>query len=75
MPVSTDANAHVYTAFSFVREGDADIDEFEGTGPLLGARRFSMKEHTYAPNLAGSALVFWPLAVAASSGVLPFSAA
>jgi hypothetical protein len=70
LPLSGDASAHIYTAFSFVHEGDADLDEYASTVPPLGAFTVEIAGHRYAPYLPGNALVFAPVAaLAALAGV------
>lgn len=77
VPVSSDATAHVYTAFSFVREGDADLDEYARARPPFEARAFVAADgHVYSPYLSGLALIFAPIAALATvAGIDPASSA
>lgn len=71
-PISADASSQVQTAFSFVRQGNADIDEYVDLGWPLGARRERIGDHWYAPYTTGDALLFTPFALVADHvGVEP----
>lgn len=62
---SADATSHIQTAYSFILEGDADIDEYVGLAPPLDAFRARIGEHWYAPYTSGNALLIAPAAAVA----------
>lgn len=74
IPMSNDATTHVETAYSFLLQGNADIDEYVGVEPSLDASRMPIQGHWYAPYTSGDALLMTPAAaVALALGVGPLS--
>lgn len=63
VPASSDATGHVQTAFSFVREGNADVDEYVDLRGPAGARRMTVDGHEYSPHTIGNALIYSPVAI------------
>lgn len=61
----TDANAHVYSAWSMVWEGNAELGEFRHLRPPFEFRQHAIGDAVYAPYLPGNALLFAPLALVA----------
>jgi uncharacterized protein YqgC (DUF456 family) len=72
VPMSGDASSHVYLAYSFIREGDAEIGECLDQAPAGQCLVWAFGEHRYAPYLPGNALLLVPGAIAADAlGVGP----
>lgn len=71
-PISADATSHVETAFSFLLEGNADVDEYVAlSAPLRGAPE-RIGDHWYAPYTSGNAALFAvPALVALAAGIDP----
>jgi hypothetical protein len=71
-PISGDASSHVYLAYSFLTDGDAEIGECVTEPPLGRCLVWSFGRHQYAPYLPGNALLLTPLALGASAvGIRP----
>jgi len=74
VPVSGDASAHVYAAYSVVREGNVDLDEYGDQQPPLVYFWRDIGGHRYAPYLPGNTALFVPFALAGTAlGVEPIS--
>lgn len=67
VPISGDANSHVYLAHSLIRDGDAEIGECAAQPPPYACLVWSFGEHRYAPYLPGNALLYAPLALLAEA--------
>lgn len=73
-PVSPDASSHVYLAYSWVRDGDADLSEFAAVGPPYTFRAHNVGDRLYASYTPGNALLITPLVLIASAlGIAPAS--
>lgn len=70
--MSGDASSHVYLAYSFINDGDAEIGECLAQPASGQCLVWSFGPHQYAPYLPGNALLLTPLATAANAlGVRP----
>lgn len=70
--MSGDASSHVYLAYSFITDGDAEIGECLAQPPSGQCLVWTFGPHQYAPYLPGNALLLTPLAAAANVlGVRP----
>lgn len=71
-PISPDASSHVYLAYSWVRDGDADLREFAGAAPPYDFRAHRVGDRLYASYTPGNALLITPLVVVANAlGIAP----
>ena len=66
VPMSGDASSHVYLAYSFIRDGDAEIGECLAEPRAAQCLVWSFGAHRYAPYLPGNALLLVPLALVAN---------
>lgn len=76
VPTSGDASSHVYLAYSFIRDGDAEIGDCLDQPPQAQCLLWSFGGHRYAPYLPGNALLLVPAVLIANAlGVVPPSSA
>ncbi|HET8569893.1 MAG TPA: hypothetical protein VFM93_13015 [Candidatus Limnocylindria bacterium] len=71
IPVSGDATSHVYLAYSFVFDGDADLAEHADAPQPYVMNHLMYGDRVYSPYVPGNAALFAPLALVAGGLGVP----